>query len=342
MTRPSFTWTQFHSQLHTTIRQRHLFLKGERILVAVSGGQDSLCLIQLLLDLKTHWNWNLAIAHCDHGWRSDSPENARYVQGLAQSWGIPFHLLTASELLLSEAKARHWRYRSLAKLAQQEGYSCLATGHTASDRAETLLYNLARGSGADGLQALTWVRQLSDQIRLVRPLLGLTRNETAQFCQQFELSVWEDETNQDLRYARNWIRHELLPTLQENLNANAELHLAQTAEILRAEVEYLEAIAQTILAEATVSLDDVAGEAVDITDWLGALNRTVLSSEPLAIQRRVMRHWLQSQLSTTPSFEHIEKLVQLIAAPNQTQTDSLAGGAIAKVSHPWISLIQQF
>jgi tRNA(Ile)-lysidine synthase len=103
-------------------------------------------------------------------------------------------------------------------IAQENHYNCIVTGHTASDRAETLLYNLIRGTGADGLQALTWRRLLSSGIVLVRPLLEVTRVQTGQFCQDMHLAVWEDSTNLDLNYARNRIRQDLLPYLQTHFN----------------------------------------------------------------------------------------------------------------------------
>ena len=156
------SWTPLHARLHQVLRSRLLLPKGHRILVAVSGGQDSLCLIRLLLDLQPKWDWDVAIAHCNHRWRTDAAANAEYVAGLAQTWSIPYYELTVTDEQLPEIKteagARTWRYQVLTETAIEQGYGAIATGHTASDRAETLLYNLMRGSGTDGLQALTWQR----------------------------------------------------------------------------------------------------------------------------------------------------------------------------------------
>jgi tRNA(Ile)-lysidine synthase len=151
-----YSWTPLHATIHRTIRSRHLFERHQRLLVAVSGGQDSLCLIKLLLDLQPKWKWHLGIAHCDHRWRPDSQANANHVKNLAKTWEISFYLETATESINSEAAARNWRYQALNAIAREHNYQYIVTGHTASDRAETLLYNLIRGTGADGLQALTW------------------------------------------------------------------------------------------------------------------------------------------------------------------------------------------
>lgn len=322
-------WTLLHARLHGLLRARRLLAKKQRLLVAVSGGQDSLCLIKLLLDLQPKWNWDLAIVHCDHRWRPDSQANAEHVAELAQTWQVPFYLQTAAQVSASEADARQWRYECFRTIASQEQYSAVLTGHTASDRAETLLYNLMRGSGADGLQSLTWKRSLAPMIDLVRPLLETTRTETAQFCNELRLQIWEDSTNQELTYARNRIRQELLPYLQIHFNPQVEQNLAQTAELLTAEVEYLE--------QAASELREKAVRNHPLNNSLG-LNRSRLKLAPLALQRRAIRQFLQQTLTFNLTFEHIEKLVALVAAPNRSRTGPLPGGMIAEVEGDWIWL----
>ncbi|BCL37577.1 tRNA lysidine(34) synthetase TilS [Nostoc sp. MS1] len=341
-------WTNLHAKIHRTIRSRLLFERGQRLLVAVSGGQDSLCLMKLLLDLQPKWEWELGIAHCDHCWRDDSQANAHHVEKLAQSWGVSFYLEIASKPVNTEATARDWRYQALSAIAQAHNYQYIVTGHTASDRAETLLYNLMRGTGADGLQALTWQRPLTQNILLVRPLLEITRKQTEQFCQDFQLPIWEDSTNQDLKYARNRIRQELIPYLQANFNPQVELAIAQTAELLQAEVEYLEQQAQQLKEEAKewgvgsgewgVGGDIKSKISPSFPSSPVRLNRRVLQKAPLALQRRVMRQVLQEILPDAPNFEHIEKLTALITAPNLSQTDPFPGGAIAQVQGDWLTL----
>ncbi|NER00405.1 MAG: tRNA lysidine(34) synthetase TilS [Cyanothece sp. SIO2G6] len=352
-------WTPLHAQLHQVLRSRSLIAKGQRVLVAVSGGQDSLCLARLLLDLQAHWAWDLAIAHCNHRWRSDADANANYVATLAEAWDIPFHTATIEDsqrtTIATEAGARTWRYRVLTEMAIAHHYSIVATGHTASDRAETLLYNLMRGSGADGLQALMWQRSLHAEVQLVRPLLFMTRAETGQFCQKADLKPWLDSTNNDWRYARNRIRQDLLPYLQGHFNPRVEQTLAQTAEILQADVAYLDAEAnklwgKAVYAVSSPALDTDAVRLKHETQPMAQnpkskiqnpkskiwINRKVLVTAPLALQRRVMRRCLQQILPKSPSFDHVEKLTALITAPNRSQTDPFPGGAIAKAKDDWI------
>lgn len=317
-------WSPTQARLHQTLRSRQLLSPNQSILMAVSGGQDSLCLARLLLDLQSRWGWRLAIAHCNHRWRSDAEANAEQVRTLAQAWGVPFFLQTARLAPKAEAAARDWRYAALSEIALAEGFEAIATGHTASDRAETLLYNLVRGSGSDGLSALSWRRSLGPDLWLVRPLLDFTRAETAAFCRDSPLPVWCDSSNQDTRYARNRLRLEVLPHLRA-INPQAERHLAQTAELLQDDVAYLEAQAAQLRQKL---------EQQDC-----ALQRQPLRSAPLALQRRVMRQFLQQHLPGPPNRQQIEKLMVLIEAPNGTQTDPFPGGAIAKVEGSWIRLI---
>lgn len=378
----SSNWTHLHAQLHRTLLHRQILPSNQGLLVAVSGGQDSLCLIKLLLDLQPKWGWNLAIAHCDHRWRSDSEASANHVEQLAKNWGISYYLETASDIPKTEAAARQWRYQALTEIAIAHNYPYIVTGHTASDRAETLLYNLIRGSGADGLSALTWTRPLLDfrlpildfrlgnsgenpnsqisadfrlenqdensqskipnlksTIYLVRPLLEITRSQTGLFCQEQKLPIWEDSTNQDLQYTRNRIRSELLPYLETHFNPKAQQALAQTAELLRADVEYLELAASDLLQRAMSPTPD--SPQVDFQLPV-KLNRPILREAPLALQRRAMRQLLQQILPSAPSFESVEKLTSLIVAPNRSQTDPFPGGAIGRVEHPSIILDLKF
>jgi tRNA(Ile)-lysidine synthase len=324
---PPPAWTMLHAHLHQTLKTRQLLPPQQHLLVAVSGGQDSVCLAQLLVDLQPHWQWHLNIAHCDHGWRSDSAQNAQFVQALANAWQIPYVQATATTPLSSEAAAREWRYQALQNLAQTQQCCKIVVGHTASDRAETLLYNLIRGSGADGLQALTWQRALSPDLTLIRPLLSVSRQQTVTFCQDRHLAIWADSTNQDLHYARNQIRLTILPQLH-HLNPQVERALAQTAELLQADVDYLEAEA-TQLAQKAVFYDSTSSRNL-------RLHRGHLREAPLALQRRAIRQALQKLLPHAPNFDQIEKVRSLISAPNRSQTDPLPGGAIAYVANDWI------
>ncbi|MEC4804889.1 MAG: tRNA lysidine(34) synthetase TilS [Jaaginema sp. PMC 1079.18] len=316
------TWTKLHARLHQTCRQKQLLPQGDRLLVAVSGGQDSLTLLKLLLDLQPKWQWQIIVAHCDHNWSTDAGIADRVAQ-VAQDWHLPFYLKKAENLAETEAAARKWRYEALIDLAQVQKCSLVVTGHTESDRAETLLYNLIRGAGADGLQALTWRRNLTPEITLVRPLLNVSRSETGTFAQQLQLPVWEDVVNTQLQYARNRLRLEVIPYLQKHFNPKVESAFAQTAELLQADVAYLETTATQIRQQAQRLQPP-------------GLNRHLVQPYPLALRRRVVRQFMQDTLNFAPNFEQINAVVALLAAPNRSQSSTFPGGAIATVQKEWI------
>ncbi len=315
-------WTPLHARVHQALKDSLILPKEKQLLIAVSGGQDSVCLLKLIIDLKSKWGWNLAIAHCDHGWASDIGI-AAHVQELANNWKIPFYLKVAVTREETEAAARQWRYQALIEIAQENEFTEVVTGHTLSDRAETVLYNLIRGTGSDGLSSLTWKRPLTNTISLVRPLLKVSRAETLAFCQQFQLPIWEDAVNANLDYARNRIRLQLLPYIKEHFNPQVETTLWQTSEVLKAESDYLEAEAKKIL-EIAINKDKTQ------------LNRDILKKIPLALQRRVIRQFLQEVSLRKPNFEQIEAGVNLINAPRRSRTSSFPGNIILEVEESYI------
>lgn len=319
-------WTNYHSKFHQTLKDRLLLPKNSKILIAVSGGQDSLCLAKLCLEVRSKWHWQIAIAHYDHGWVLDAGL-ARHVEEIAHNWDIEFYLNKATEIIPeTEAKARKYRYQGLIDIAENHQFNYLLTGHTLSDRSETFIYNLIRGAGMEGLSALHWTRKLTDHITLVRPLLNFTRSDTFSFCQQFQLPIWEDKYNDNKKFARNRLRLDLIPYIKKEFNPKIEQHLAQTAEILRSDVEFLTEEAEKLF---NLALNN------------DTLTRSILKNKPLSLQRRVLKMFLTQKLETMPNFEQIEAVVRLIDAPNLHRTSSLSQGKFAQVKEDLIVISDQ-
>ena len=335
-------WSQAHAKLHTLLRSQILLPKDSHVLMAVSGGQDSLCMARLLIDLQPHWNWTLGLIHCDHRWRDDSEANADHVLGLAADWKIPAWCVAADFDIDSEAAARAWRYETFATVAREHGYRYLVCGHTMSDRAETVLYNLIRGSGLDGIATLPWQRPIDDQsptVSLTRPLLTFSRQDTADVCHQQNLPVWEDTTNQSLAFRRNRIRQELLPYLREHFNPQVERSLAQTLEMTAADVAYLNEQSASIYRRViSYECDRPAIDSETSVRQTGIwkIDQKALSCESLSMQRRVVKQLLQEILVRSPSFQHVDKVVGLLRASQGTQCDPLPGGYLARVCKPFV------
>jgi len=346
----SARWSDLHARVHVQLKRRPLLPRSARVLLAVSGGQDSVCLGQVCRDLASRWNWTLAIGHCDHGWRDDSADNARFVADLADRWGVPYFQKTAAIAPTGEARARTWRYGQLLAIAREFGATHIATGHTASDRAETFLHHLLRGAGTDGLSAIARDRDLEEfcdapnageasaladssephdarSPRLVRPLFDIFRHETADFCRDFGLPVWEDATNRDERYTRNRIRHRLLPLLAEQFNPRVEAALVRASESLSRDRDCLERVAA-----------DRSRLACD-PDRPDRLYRPALRPAHPAIQHRVIRDWLRDRFDRTPSLARVDRVVALIDAHNKTRTDPIVDTRVVEVCGDWLAIV---
>ncbi len=225
-------------KVRNTIARHKMFAPGQRVGVAVSGGADSVCLLYLLHELAPAWDLHLSVIHIDHGIRGlASQSDAEFVRALAAQFALPFHFRRVNAPAAGgnlEQAARRFRQRFYSDLRDQGALDRIATGHTQSDQAETVLYRFLRGSGLAGLSGIRPVT--SDGI--VRPLLGCTRLEIQTFLEERKIEWREDATNRDLTYIRNRLRHELLPQLRSEYNPNLDETLANMAELARDEEAY--------------------------------------------------------------------------------------------------------
>ncbi len=321
--------TELHARVTSNIRQRHLLTTQQRLLVAVSGGQDSLCLLQILQDLAPRWQWQLHVLHCDHRWTPDETRCAHFLQQWFQTQQITFAIETVPEITLDENRARQWRYSVLGQWARTWNCSTILTAHTGTDRAETFLFNLLRGSGPQGLASLDWIRPLNMQDPsspdLVRPLLNVWRWETADFCHVYSLPVWPDLTNQDLTHRRNRIRLELMPYLKDHFNPRVEAALTRTATLLMAEHDFVHQSATQLVREI-------------YEDPPPRLHRVRLRQDPLALQRQVIFMVLGYHLPSAVQFEQVEMVHRLLNAPHRSRTPPFPGGGWAEVVKEWIYL----
>jgi len=216
-------WSSWHHLLHREFLSKETLIpKGSNILISVSGGQDSMALLTLIDDLKNIHNWSISVWHGDHQWHEKSSLFALELKSYCEGKNIPFHFDKANkDNILTEEKAREWRYQKLCDRAkiflknkQQTKYIYLLTGHTSSDNAETFILNLSRGSNFAGLSNIENKRLLENQIFLIRPILIFSREDTKQVCDYMNIPVWEDPTNLDLKLKRNLVRKKIIPTLE--------------------------------------------------------------------------------------------------------------------------------
>ncbi len=232
-----------------TLRRHAMLAGGETVLVAVSGGADSVALLHLLRTLAPAWRLALHVLHVDHQLRPDSAADARFVRDLGARLGVPVEVATVEVATRGslEAAARQARYAALDACADRIGADRIAVGHTADDQAETVLMRLIEGTGARGLAGIPPVRG-----RVIRPLLECRRAVLVEELGRAGLPWVEDETNRDPKFLRNRIRHELLPLLAGSYSPGIAGALARAAARVREAVEALERVAARELERLSV------------------------------------------------------------------------------------------
>jgi len=321
------------------IRQERLLEPSQLVILGVSGGADSLC----LLDVLHRLGYPLVVAHFDHGLRPESGQEALRVQEMAAFRGLDFEVergaLTKESYLDGslEAAARHARYRFLLRVATEKAAQRIATGHTADDQIETLLMNLLRGAGPDGLRGMKPLTPIGrwpefgpgvqSDVQLARPLLGLGRNRTRDYCARHGLSPVSDASNQDRRFLRNRVRHDLLESL-EYYNPEVRQALLRTSRIMGDVADLLE------------TLVDQAWENCVRSAGAGALafNAAVFTKAPLAIQRRMLRRAV-AQLGVPTreaGFEAVERVRTAMLGEGPSQLNLPGRVAVERVGSEWL------
>jgi tRNA(Ile)-lysidine synthase len=241
-----------------TAREHEMFLPGQSVLVAVSGGPDSVCLLESLVRLRRLFKIRLEVFHFDHRLRRGSPLDAAYVRRIAARHALPFHLRAATSSppkgASVEAWARDQRHFAIAEVTRETGVARTAIGHTMDDQAETVLMGSITGSGIQGMSGIapvtgTWVN----------PLIEVTREEVETFCWSLHLRPRTDPTNADTRYLRNAIRLRGLPALERAVGRSLREPLARTAAGLREDADEL-------MRQTFEVLDDVVDETPDGAD----------------------------------------------------------------------------
>lgn len=306
---------------------QQLLRPGDRVGVAVSGGPDSVALLRVLLELREGLGLVLSVLHFNHRIRgAEADEDERFVRALAAQYGLEIHAASADvpahaarSGLSLETAARELRYDFFRSTAAAQRLNAVATGHTRDDQAETVLMNLVRGAGTQGLAGIFPRRPLGEQAQVVRPLLATGRAELLEYLRALGQPWREDPSNRDLKHTRNRIRHEVLPRLME-LNPRLAETLAGTAELARAEQRYWD---ERVAALApSVVREHAAGELP--RSWSVAVD--ALRRHPLALQRRLLHHGIGLEME----FDDVEAILDLAAGALGRERDLHHGYVAAR------------
>jgi tRNA(Ile)-lysidine synthase len=318
------------TRLAASLKQRGLLSDHKHLLLAVSGGADSVALLLAMQTLKRPLGFRISVAHLNHGLRgSEGRADAAFVTALARRLRVTcltgradVRRLARRKHISLEMAAREARYRFLARTAAAKGATAIVTAHTADDQAETVLLRLARGCGATGLGGIRPAGLLSglgidmpsSDVALLRPLLDVSRDDIEAFLER-EGQAWrEDVTNASTDFLRNRVRHEVLPLLEERLNPAVRQTLCRTAEIF---------------AEEDAWVGELAKEALgDCLDDGGRLKREALALLPAALARRVVRRWLGEEgvAAVRADFSSVERVRELAGQATGSREVTLQGG----------------
>lgn len=315
-------------KVEEAVRQYGLLASGDHVLVAVSGGPDSVTLLHALTRLQKAWQLQLHAVHVDHGLRPDSGDDAEFVMNFARSVGVPVTVTSVDVRARrrggesTQQAARRLRYAVLTKTARDIEARRIALGHHADDQAETVLLRLLRGAGTTGLGGMRPLRG-----PFIRPLLDIRRAAIEQYCTENGLAVLHDPSNESEGYARNRIRRQLLPFLEAEYNPNITERLVRTAQLLRADDAVLESLAARTYRRArrAAASGTQVGASGSQTEAGGshlapaaartiALSINVVREQAEALRRRIVRHALRDvgvdlRLVT---YEHTDAVVALV------------------------------
>jgi tRNA(Ile)-lysidine synthase len=313
--------TKLEKKLRAALRRLGIGAQ-DSIIAAVSGGADSVALLDALARFQRSEGrpGSIIVAHLNHQLRGEeSDEDEAFVRDLASRLNLSVFTeriavaeRAREEKQNLEAVARRLRYEFLLRVAEAGGAKIVFTAHTLDDQAETILMRLIRGSGAEGLRGVHQVVALSDDVKLIRPMLGIKRAEVIAHCERYDLAFRSDSSNFLADFTRNRVRLELLPML-ETFNPRVKESLARASESGAMDEDYLRGAASEYLARSR-------GES--------GLNVRVLREAPDAIRRRVLRLWLRDERGDLRrvSASHIEAVERLIYGPSGRRVELPEGG----------------
>ena len=314
-------------QVKHDIESNELLRKGDAVVVGVSGGADSVCLLKVLKELQHQFQLTIYAVHVNHGLRgAEADEDQRYVESICKEWEIPLKIFRADVRALSlknrislEEAGRETRYRLLNEVLRQTGSRFIAVAHQQEDQAETIMLHLLRGSGLDGLCGMSL-----KQDSIIRPLLNVPRKEILEFLHENRIAYCTDSSNLGSDYTRNRIRNVLFPRITEMFTVNPVNQLVRLSEIVQEERDFLEETSKA--AYYAVSMNET--ETVEISIQ-------ALKTYHRAIIKRIIRHAWERINESKKNLEqgHVNQILSLVFEGRTGKRINLPRGIEARVSY---------
>lgn len=306
-------------QVIDTIKKYNLIKENDSIVIGVSGGPDSICLLHILNEIKNELNFKIYVAHINHMIREEADEETEYVKDFCKNLGIECYIKRIDVVEIAnnlkrgtEETGRQIRYEFFSEILEKTNSNKIATAHNNNDKVETILMNILRGSGTSGLKGIEAIRD----DKYIRPLINTSREEIEEYCEINKLNPRIDKSNNENIYTRNKIRNVVIPYIKQEFNPNIIKTINRLSEVANEENEYLNKVTEENFNEIYVGAS-IARPKSD-KDMQQEKNQIVLdlkkfNSLELVIKRRVILYTINELLSSTTGIEkvNIDDIIKL-------------------------------
>lgn len=298
-------------QVYNSIKKYNLIEKGDRIVVGVSGGPDSICLLHVLNSLKEKLHIEIFVAHINHMIREEADLETKYVQDFCKKLGIECFIkkidveaIAKKEKKGTEETGRNIRYNFFEEILKKVNANKIATAHNLNDKIETVLLNIIRGSGTVGLKGIEAKR---DE-KFIRPLIEITREDIEEYCNKNNLDPKYDKTNDETIYRRNKIRNDLIPYIKKEFNPNIIKTIARLSEVATEENDYLDKIIMNSFNDILLENNHDENQKNTLI-----LDLKKFNSLELVIKRRVILYTINKVIGNTVGIEkvNIDEIIKL-------------------------------
>jgi len=307
----------FFQKIHQYISQYNLLSPNQNILIAVSGGQDSIFLLEIMKRLQPYWKWKIGVCYIDHGCKSDSLATGTYLANLCNENNLYYYQVASNKYFSNEIEARGWRYEILQYVALKQGYTAILLGHTNQDQIENLFLDLFSRLDYEKLSLIKNKFKWETNISFIRPLLSLKREET---LLNNTYLAWEDRSNYQMTWTRNRIRYQLIPYLSKYFNHKIKDLVYSKILLQKNKQEYFEYIENIILTKEFIKYKSIP--------------KIIIFALPIILQTRLLQIWILKITTLTISIEQILHILN--SSKNNHHIYSLKDNYKLYITREWL------